>query len=235
MRLKGGLKRRVRHRKNKEANCVFTRPVLLLGVLRVGSFIRTQTQAKSRAVQISSISSSDNNFLAFISVNLKALRKLFVSIFPISLWSSQNWTRNWTWVLGLVKCWCQGLGQALSLGSLAVGYLVCSLPGVLPPCSWQGTKGRTLGMGIMLELLSQFAHFWGLGRRLKRAAFVQQGFLVAGLMALRKQASLVNDCLYIVTALRGWWVKISPESIVIRWSPVTGPESLFRRAVRKPS
>lgn len=90
MRLKGGLKRRVRHRKNKEANCVFTRPVLLLGVLRVGSFIRTQTQAKSRAVQISSISSSDNNFLAFISVNLKALRKLFVSIFPISLWSSQN-------------------------------------------------------------------------------------------------------------------------------------------------
>lgn len=67
---------------------------------------------------------------------------------------------------------------------------------------WQGMQGRTLGLGFVMEVLSQFAHFFGLGKRVRKADFVQQGFLAAVLIALGKQASLVNDCLSIVIALQ---------------------------------
>lgn len=67
---------------------------------------------------------------------------------------------------------------------------------------WRGTQGRTTGLGFVMEILSQFAHFFGLGKRVRKAGFVQQGFIAAVLIALGKQASLVNDCVNIVIALQ---------------------------------
>lgn len=67
-----------------------------------------------------------------------------------------------------------------------------------------GKEHRRGHKHFMLELWSQFSHVFlaGLGRRVKKAGLGQQGFPVAVLIALGKQASLLNGCFSTVTAFQ---------------------------------
>lgn len=52
-----------------------------------------------------------------------------------------------------------------------------------------------------------FFSFFGLRKRVRKAGFVQQDFLVAVLIVLGKQAGLIHDCLNAVTVLQWWCVE----------------------------
>ena len=134
---------------------------------------------------------------------------------------------------------CVAGSPALFLGSevvLCLEYLqrtsflmLCLLAG--GSAQRQGTRGRTLGLGFVVELLSQFAHFVWTGQNSEEGRFCARRLSCGCSDWLGKQTTLANDWLSTVTALRWGWVKKSRILFFVSWVHCYQVTSCYRSQV----